>query len=71
MKYYKIVTARAHVGMKKLFPITFYFSANNICEALEKVKKMPGTKKSRFPYSCTEIEKSEYNKNIKVSAYWR
>lgn len=47
MPYYRITVQRGHQGSGQYIPITFIFKADDIVEAIEKAKKMPGVKHNK------------------------
>lgn len=71
MKYYSVVCEMGHQGARRQKTCTFYFEANNSCEAMDKGKSMPGVKHSRMPLSIREINEDTYNAGRITSAYER
>lgn len=69
VKYYKVTTYRAHVGIGKTVSITFYIAAENALHASRIAQRMPGVKHSRCVMSCVPITFDEYLVGRKVSAY--
>ena len=48
-KWYKVTVGIAHQGSGKYRDTTNYIYANNIGEAFQRFKRMPGVKRSRTP----------------------
>ena len=70
-KFYKVTTHRAHQGIGRSIPITFYIAAENAVHASRIAQKMPGVQHSKIPMSCVPIEIDEYLLGRKMSAYHR
>lgn len=69
--YYKVTAIRGHSGAGRGEPITFVFEANSSYNAMQKAKRMPMVKHTRFSAikSVELITKEEYDELRKVSAY--
>ena len=70
-KYYKVTTHRAHQGIGRSIPITFYIAAENALHASKIAQNMSGVKHSRAIMSCIPITPDEYLEGRKISAYHR
>ena len=69
-----IKARHGHVGSKKFLPIVFGIAANDLIEAMDMAKQMPGVKHSAMILSGKEITFDEYCDIRKISAYkhmWR
>lgn len=73
MKHYAVTVMRGHQGRHFNVPITFYFKAQNMIEAMSHARRMPGVKhtNTRAIMGCREITEKEYIDGRKVSAYTR
>lgn len=68
-KFYKVTTHRAHQGIGRSIPITFYIAADNALHASKIAQNMPGVKHSRPVMSCVPITMDEYLIGKQISAY--
>ena len=71
MNYYMIICHRGHCGSGKGTEIKFAMAAENLIEACENARRMPGVKHSRMVISGKTITQDEYETFIQVSAYAR
>ena len=71
MRFYRVSVKRGHCGAGYFLPITFAIAANNIVDAMDHAKRMPGVKHDRFILSADEISFREYCVLRKQSAYER
>lgn len=72
MKYYKITISGGHVGAGNTIPLTFYFKAKDMCDAIKQAYGMPCVKhdKPDALINAREISREEYEQNIDgYSAY--
>jgi hypothetical protein len=72
MKYYKITANGGHVGSGNIIPLTFYFEAKDMCDAIKQARSMPCVKhdKSNVITNAKEISRKEYENSIDgYSAY--
>lgn len=71
MKFYSITCHRGHCGIGRSSEITFVFQTNNLLDAMDSAKRMPGVKHTRMIISAKEITEQEYYRYRKISAYDR
>ena len=69
MRCYKVMVKRGHCGSGNYLPITFTFVAENIIEAMDRAKAMPGVKHSADIISASEVTWQEYTCLRGHSAY--
>jgi hypothetical protein len=72
MKYYKITASGGHMGAGNIIPLTFYFKAKNMHDAIKQARSMPCVKhdKTDAITNAKEISKEEYEQSINgYSAY--
>lgn len=72
MKYYKVTARGGHVGAGNIIPLTFYFKAKDMHDAIKQARNMPCVKhdKSDVITNAKEISKEEYEQSIDgYSAY--
>lgn len=73
MRYFKVVAKGGHVGTGKYKPLSFAFAAENILEAMDRAKAMPGVKHSDIGaiLSAREVTYEEFERLRRISAYER
>lgn len=73
MKYFSILAKHGHMGNGKYAPIRFGIEAQNLIEAIDKVKVMPGVKHDSpsLILGAKEITFAEYCNLRNKSAYER
>lgn len=71
MRYFAVTCAHGHHGNGRFVPITFVFESENMIDAMDRAKAMPGVKHHRPVIACREITESEYNRLMQSSAYKR
>lgn len=72
MKYYKVTAIGGHVGSGNIIPLTFYFKAKDMNDAIKQARSMPCVKhdKPDVITNAKEISKEEYEQSIDgYSAY--
>lgn len=69
MRYFLVTCPRGHMGANHYTEITFALYANNLLDALQVARKMPGVKHSKLPFSGKEISYEEYKKYKSKGAY--
>ena len=70
-KYYKVTCHRAHAGLGRSVPISFYIAAKDVLHASRIAQNMAGVKHSKSIMSCVPVSYDEYLEGRKVSAYYR
>lgn len=71
MRCYKVTARRGHCGSGRYIPITFALRAENMIEAMDRAKAMPGVKHTLMILAAQEITWTEYAVLRSVSAYDR
>ena len=71
MNYYIVKCKLGHSGTGNYREISFNIAANNISEAMDKAKAMPGVKHNANDVilGINKITKKQYIQNRKMSAY--
>lgn len=70
-KYYSVTCKHGHHGARQYAPITFAIEANNMIEACDIARSMPGVKHDQPVISCEEISRMQYYEMRQMSAYER
>ena len=69
MRYFLVTCVRGHTGKKKGMEISFAIRANNLVDAIEQARKMPGVKHHRPALYGREITQEEYVLRRNKGAY--
>ena len=71
MKFFAVTCKHGHHGAKRFEPITFAIVANDMIDACDKARQMPGVKHDQPVLACEEISRMKYYEMRQRSAYER
>ena len=71
MRYFAVTCRHGHHGAKQYEPITFAIVAEDLLEACDKARQMPGVKHDQPVLACKEISRLHYYELRQTSAYQR